>query len=360
VYHAPSYIELSEPDKLVTILVCACGKRLKADGAVPGRVGRCPSCGARFRVPGATPRPAAPAPATDEVLPERAPVGPSAFVSSSGRAASAPQRDGLILPPERPETRLRDTLLYPLWGSTGLGLLAFFPPALWLTSLPMVGAGSVLLSDNLADTTRFGVMFLLPVVPCFALVLGYALLFLGRVLVSSALGEVQHPRWPGWDLDEMTRGVGRWFWAVVIGVVVGGFPALVYWLYCGDIDPLDVIVFAELLAVGAVYAQMALLASILHDDPLAANPITVVRAILRIGWGYARPCLVSGFAVAPCVLAFVGLFKISQPQLAGLAFWAFWVMTLYLAMVALRVLGLCYHRHARALGWFRDRPRWGA
>src|SRR4051812_49207450 len=87
-----------------------------------------------------------------------------------------------------------------LLGGTCLGLLGFFPPALWLTSLPMISAGAALLTENLTDSTRLGVIFLFPVVPCFALVLGSSLLFLGRVLVSSALGEVQHPRWPGWDM----------------------------------------------------------------------------------------------------------------------------------------------------------------
>src|SRR4030088_328686 len=35
----------------VPVLVCACGKRLRAPGAKPGRVGRCPSCGGTMRVP---------------------------------------------------------------------------------------------------------------------------------------------------------------------------------------------------------------------------------------------------------------------------------------------------------------------
>ena len=357
---------MSEPGKSVTILVCACGKRLNAAGAVPGRVGRCPACGTRFQVPGAANNDTlAQASATAEVLPTRAPVGPSAFVSHAGRGAGPVEvgeptrRDGLFSPRERLESGLFETLLYPFRGGTGLALLAFFPPALWLTSLPMISAIAALLSEDSSPSTRFGVVFLFPVVPCFALVLGYTSLFLGRVLVSSALGEVRHPRWPGWDLDDMVRGVGRWFWAVVVGVVVGGFPAVAYWLYCGDIDPLDMIIFAELLALGAVYAQMALLASILHDDPLAANPITVVRAIVRVGWSYARPCLVSGFALALGGVAVVGLFKITNPTLAAVALWACWVLLLYLAIVAMRVLGLCYHRRARALGWFRDRPRWG-
>src|SRR5690242_3236057 len=35
----------------VPILVCGCGMRIKAPGARPGRVGRCPSCGGRLEVP---------------------------------------------------------------------------------------------------------------------------------------------------------------------------------------------------------------------------------------------------------------------------------------------------------------------
>ena len=34
-----------------TVLVCRCGKRISAPGATPGRVGRCPACGAMLRVP---------------------------------------------------------------------------------------------------------------------------------------------------------------------------------------------------------------------------------------------------------------------------------------------------------------------
>ncbi|WP_406693882.1 hypothetical protein V5E97_22865 [Singulisphaera sp. Ch08] len=41
----------------VTILICPCGRRLKATGVSPGKSGRCPSCGALIRVPeaGGTP-----------------------------------------------------------------------------------------------------------------------------------------------------------------------------------------------------------------------------------------------------------------------------------------------------------------
>jgi hypothetical protein len=267
---------------------------------------------------------------------------------------------GLIRAPDRLETSLSQSLLYPFWGETGVALLLVMPPFLWLTSLPTISIVAVLMAEGVSDSTRFGVVFLLPIAAAFALVVGFTLLYLGQVLVSSALGEVHHPRWPRWDLHEMFRGLCRWFWAFVAGVGAGFIPAVAYWMACGDLDPLDVVVLVELLALGAVYAQMALLASLLHDDLLGANPITVIQGIIRIGWSYARPCLVSGVALTLVIAGFAGLFHITQPLLAALGLWAFWVLALYLAMVALRVLGLCYHERCRALGWFRERPRWGA
>ena len=38
----------------------------------------------------------------------------------------------------------------------------------------------------------------------------------------------------------------------------------------------------------------------------------------------------------------------------------FWVLFWYEAIVLVRRLGLFYRRHAKALGWFPDRLRWGA
>lgn len=130
-------------------------------------------------------------------------------------------------------------------------------------------------------------------------------------------------------------------------------------MYCGDIDLLDRIIFAELIALGACYALMALLASILHEDALGANPITVIRAIRRVGWAYGRPCLICGAALMLAGTALVAVFEVTNPALAALAYWLFWVFLVYEAIVVLRVLGLFYHRHARVLGWFPERPRWG-
>src|SRR5262249_10924859 len=154
-------------------------------------------------------------------------------------------------------------------------------------------------------------------------------------------------------------GLGRWAWAAAWGFLLGGLPAMVYWKYCGDLDLFDRIVLLELLAVGSVYSQMALAAALLHDDLWAAHPVTVFRAIWRIGWAYAAPCLVAGLALLLAIGAFWAVATAPSPGLAALGLWAFWLFVLYEAMVVLRVLGLCYHRHSARLGWFHERPRWG-
>ncbi len=352
----------------VPVLVCSCGKRLKAPGAIPGRLGRCPACGNALRVPDA--------PSTDEepeppglygVVHRSAPPGrsepaaelPRARRASKNRARAQPPStevwDGLIRAPDRPEPHLWTSLLYPFWGATGIALLAFIPPLLWIASLP--GASLLATLSTGVPVIPIGWLLLgLPSGMAVGVILGYALLFLSRVLVTSAHGEVHHPRLPEGSPGEIARGFGRWIWALVVGGVAGGFPAVAYWAYCGTIDTFDVIVLAELVALGTVYAQMALLASILHDDPLGANPITVLRAIRRVGWDCLRPSLVVGFAVVLAVGAGALLFTIPNPALAAAGLWAFWVWILYEAMVVLRVLGLFYFRHARKLGWFRD-PR---
>src|SRR5262249_53013012 len=138
---------------------------------------------------------------------------------------------------------------------------------------------------------------LVPMVFSFVMTFGYALLFLGHMLVASALGENDHPRWPEWHPSDIAEGAGRWFWAGLFGAVLGGIPLVIYWMHCGDIDWLDWVVFLDLIVLAVAYAQMGLAAALLHDSILAANPVTVIQAIFRIGWAYLRPCLVAAVAL---------------------------------------------------------------
>ena len=163
---------------------------------------------------------------------------------------------------------------------------------------------------------------LVPVLFSFAMTFGYALLFLGHVLVSSALGEIDHPRWPEWHPADIAEGICRWFWAALFGVLLGGIPIAFYWFHCGEIDWFDWFVFGELIMLGAGYAQMALAASLLHENIIAANPITVVSSILRLGVAYLRPCLVASITLVLSGLGVWGLFyKLPSMWMEAVALW---------------------------------------
>jgi hypothetical protein len=255
---------------------------------------------------------------------------------------------------------LGECLAYPLSDGPGLGLLVFLPPMLWVLSLPVFDVISYL--QPMKADWALGMLIvpiMTPMVFSFAMTFGYALLFLGHMLVSSALGENDHPRWPEWQPSEIAEGIGRWFWAVMFGGALGGIPLVYYRMHCGEIDWFDLVVFLNLITLGVAYAQMALAAALLHDNIIAANPFTVFLAIFRIGWDYLRPCLVAVLVLVMAGMAAWGLiYQMPTMWMEGLAIWLFWVLIFYGAMVVVRMMGLTYHAHALDLHWFRRRPRW--
>lgn len=256
---------------------------------------------------------------------------------------------------------LGECLIYPLADGPGVGLLVFLPPLLWLFSLPLFDV--IAMIDPLGRAHWAIGLLILPVfIPMMfgvTMVFGYGLLFLGHVLVSSAMGENDHPRWPEWNPSDIAEGLGRWLWAVIFGVVLGGFPVVLYWINCGDVDWVDWTIIIELMAAGAAYTLMALAAALLHEQILAANPVVVVLSIFRVGWDFVYPSL-----VASAALALVGgagwalVYQLSSVWLVAVGIWGFWVFAFYTAMVVLRMMGLTYYAHARDLGWFRRRPQW--
>jgi hypothetical protein len=233
------------------------------------------------------------------------------------------------------------------------------PPLLWISSVLFYEGVTAVVEGGGSPAGLMGLLIAMPTGAGLLLSGGYTLLFLGRVLAASALGEAHHPRWPDWDVTAIFHGLARWLLAGVLGGVVGGGPALAYWLHCGPVEPADAAIIAGLLTLGAGYGLMALLASILHEDVRAANPLTVLRAIVTLGPGYIRPCLVCGGAILLTGSILYGASRVDNPLLARGIIYVFWLVALYATMVVFRVLGLFYGQHARALGWFRNRKRWG-
>lgn len=258
---------------------------------------------------------------------------------------------------------LGECLVYPLRDGPGLGLMVFLPPIMWVLSLPVYDVVSYIQPATKGDWALglLVVPVMLPMLFSFLMTFGYALLFLGHVLVASSMGENDHPRWPEWHPSDISEGIGRWLWAGLFGAAVGGGPLFLYWMHRGDMALLDWFVLISLIVAGVGYALMALAAALLHDNIVAANPVTVVLAVARIGWDYLRPCLVAALAL---VMAGVGLramlYWIPSRWAEAVAIWAFWVFLFYAAMVVMRMVGLLYHAHAMDLHWFRRRPRWAS
>jgi hypothetical protein len=261
---------------------------------------------------------------------------------------------------KRVPPRLGECLAYPLIDGPGLGLLVFFPPILFLLTLPIFDVIAVL--EPLKGDWALGLLVvpvMVPVVFSFSMTFGYALLFLGHVLVSSALGENDHPRWPEWHPADIAEGIFRWIWACLWGAGIVAGPIALYWMNCGEVDWADWVVICVLTLLGAGYSLMVLAASLLHENVLIANPVTVFAAIARIGSGYLWLCVAAGIAVGLAALGVWGLlYKMPRMWIEAVALWGYWVFFLYMAMAMLRMVGLMCYAHALHLSWFRRKPTW--
>ena len=155
----------------LTVLTCACGQKVNAPGARPGRVGRCPRCGRRLEVPEVPPRGAVKTvvrkPSTtvngsrvvqetgedagvEGVAPPGDPPGdqramhsrptPAETLYVAPRTASNPYRPGAVAreptsggfsPLETPEAGLIGSLLYPLRGAEGVAMASSLGIVFW-------------------------------------------------------------------------------------------------------------------------------------------------------------------------------------------------------------------------------------
>jgi hypothetical protein len=255
----------------------------------------------------------------------------------------------------RKDLSLGESLRYPLVDGPGIALLVLLPPFLAFMALPVLDLVVQIKPENaLSPIALLVIPFSLPLVISFSLTIGYLLLFLGRMLSASAVGESDHPRFPIWDRLEIVEELTRWTWTCLVGLGVGWLPALLYFRQFGSDDGLHRFFLAALAAVGLAYAPMAFMTALLHDSWAAANPLTVIRSIGRVGPDYLRPCLVVAATMGVDLAGWLYvLFRSPNPTAGLVGLWACWVFTLYAAMMLVRLLGTHYYRHEARLAWFR-------
>jgi hypothetical protein len=203
---------------------------------------------------------------------------------------------------------------------------------------------------------------ILPVAILFPLALSYWLQYLGRVLVSSAMGESAPPRAPDRNFDGFFHGLSPWLIWLFLGVFVGLIPVLAYaWSLSTWAEGSPTIVVA-LGCLGFPYMIMALMMSFLHDDAIAAWPWSVVLAISRLFASFGALC----FFLAGTLALGAASFGLALAFLRPNFFWLYfivclgcWIVVQWIMIVVMRILGLYYYHNKEILKWHGKRPRWG-
>lgn len=174
---------------------------------------------------------------------------------------------------------------------------------------------------------------------------GYLASYMMRIVSSSADGHDSLPDWPEFAnfYDDIVAPMFRW---IAVFVVCLG-PAFAF-LLSGT--PQGALVA---LAAGLLYLPMALIAVSLTENVLAANPLVVIPAIVRVPGQYLLACVVVGL-IAGASFYLQGAFG-ENPSVIGSAI----VMTvsIYFGIVEMRILGLLYYFNDETLNWFGEADR---
>jgi hypothetical protein len=278
-----------------------------------------------------------------------------------------PMADGLLRVPKVAETNWFASFLYPLRSIECLSVIALLSGVFWLFLIlvPEYCLSIMGDADSMGVSTMgkfLALISILPVAFLTPIVLLYWFQYLGRVLVFSAMGDTMPPRTPDRNFDGFFSGLSPWFVWLAMGVSVGMLPLAGYGLYQHSAAlewswPLA----SLLLSVGFPYVVMALLISFLHDHALAANPLNVLSAILRLGSSFFLLCAFSLGTLALGAAAFVLVLSLRPSHFAIYIVLCLvcLIVVEWCLIVIMRVLGTYYYCRRELLEWHHERPRWG-
>jgi hypothetical protein len=371
----------------VSILVCGCGLKVRAAGATPGRVGRCPRCGGELRVPEFVP-PDEPirADTADSAGPE-AGYGLKPAKNHSVRKEKkrtrpsdmTPSRSGFverktttsmaggILPALRTtETSWFASILYPLRSADSLAVIASLTAIFWLFTIlvPEYCLGLYGDADEMGTPTLGKLIALISILPV-AFLLPFAVFYwiqyLGRVVVSSGMGETIPPRTPDRNFDGFFSGLGPWFTWLFLGLGVGLLPAALCRSLFNSETPGSILLPVGFAALGLPFILTALLMTFLHDDTLAAKPHAILAALFHLGGSFLILCVFVGLLIAGAAGMFALTYLLRQDFFKTYIFACVpcWAAVIWVTIVMMRLLGNHYYPRRKALGWNQDRPRWG-
>jgi hypothetical protein len=278
-----------------------------------------------------------------------------------------PIADGLLPVLERTESNWFASFLYPLRSAECLGVIAILSGVCWVFvnlvpeyCLTIMGDASSMGAPTMGKF--IALISILPVILLTPFALFYWLQYLGRVLVCSAMGDTTPPRTPDRNFDGFFNGLSPWLVWLAMGVSVAMLPLVAYGIYEPNSAGVgNGLVNVALFALGFPYAVMALLMCFLHDNAVAANPLNVAIAAVRLGFSFLLLCAfvlgVIGLVPAACALLL---------HLRAGHFWIYltlclpgWAVIGWCSIVIMWVMGNYYYERRDLLAWHHERPRWG-
>jgi hypothetical protein len=172
----------------------------------------------------------------------------------------------------------------------------------------------------------------------------FVLIYLRRILLSSAEGDSRPPAWPEFDMEAL-KETALQFIAVYL-VSFGPWTVCRLWLQPAT-EGTKTLCYS-LLGLGACYFPMALLAVVIYDNLSALNPLLFLVSVVRTFPKY--------FGLGAFLGTLFGLGYVLGSALASLK-WPLLTAALssfgevYAAVILMRALGWFYYRGKDSLGW---------
>jgi len=194
-------------------------------------------------------------------------------------------------------------------------------------------------------------------IPIMIAAYGYIFSFLQNIIHATANEEEEMPGLPGFD--DVFGGAFR---LAVTVVICFGAPVTFFVLKFFDVYDAPANLLIATMVLGCLYFPMAFLAVAMKDTALAANPLVVIPAILKVPLGYLVTCMV---VIGVYLVRLLGDALAGGAQSVGYhtrdmsvmfltfgvrAVWS--LVRVYLLTVSMRTLGLLYVTNKHKFGWF--------
>jgi hypothetical protein len=174
--------------------------------------------------------------------------------------------------------------------------------------------------------------------------------FLQCVLNGAVRGDPPAVCWPGRQFHVALRYTGWWAFCFLAGPAPVVLAAVLYWVYCGELEFLDWLILVQAGALVVSYLLFALLAVTRSQRLYDANPVRVAQLVQRLGYRAAVAIVLASllaFEHARYLLFAIGL--VHENVVGGwFLLTTYWLSALACATFLLRLVGWWCYRHVAA------------